>query len=232
MENLIFNNNKKLDTSNFIRIGDLSHFEGPLLSLFEELSSGHLYLFDWVDRDEKNNRWLIYRASPNYLFKFIHNKISHLELFEKRPEKNIYFTDIDSGNKPFNNYDSFKIESLPQAYHPNSDNYFELSDCNNFDKIKSVIINSLLKQKSENEYSFVYNSVSVRKSNKVKSAYFNMVRIKLTSVPYHIRHINYTDILTLRNLSINNIKGVNFETYPTVKKRQTQNKKHYANQYN
>jgi hypothetical protein len=59
MEKLKFNINKSLDTGNFVRIGDLSYFEGPLLSLFEELNSGHLYLLDWVDRDEKSNRWLI-----------------------------------------------------------------------------------------------------------------------------------------------------------------------------
>ena len=231
MEILTFNNNKQLDTSNFIRIGDLSHFEGPLLTLFEELNSGHLYLFDWVDRDERYNRWLIYRASPNQLLKFIRNKISHLELFEKRPEKNIYFTDIDAGNKSFNNYGTFKIESLPKAYYPNSDNYFELSDGNNIDKIKTLIISSLSKQKSENEYSNVY-WVSVQKRNEVKSAYFNRVRNKLTSIPYPIRHTNYRHLLILVNLSLNNIKGVNFDSYPTVKKRQTQNKKQYANQYN
>jgi hypothetical protein len=228
---LTFNNNKQLDTSNFIRIGDLSHFEGPLLTLFEELNSGHLYLFDWVDRDERYNRWLIYRASPNHLLKFIRNKISHLELFEKRPEKSIYFTDIDAGNKSFYNYGTFKIESLPKAYYPNSDNYFELSDGNNIDKIKTLIISSLSKQKSENEYSNVY-WVSVQKRNEVKSAYFNRVRNKLTSIPYPIRHTNYRHLLILVNLSLNNIKGVNFDSYPTVKKRQTQNKKQYANQYN
>ncbi len=96
MENLAFNSNKQLYTSNFVRIGDLSYFEGPLISLFEELNSGHLYLFDWVDRDENTNRWLIYRASPNYLLQFIHSRISHLELFQRRPEKEIYFADIDS----------------------------------------------------------------------------------------------------------------------------------------
>ena len=41
---------------------------------------------------------------------------------------------------------TFKIESLPKAYYPNSDNYFELSDGNNIDKIKSLIISSLSKQ--------------------------------------------------------------------------------------
>lgn len=217
MENLIFNINKPLDTSNFVRIGDLSYFEGPLLSLFEELNSGHLYLFDWVDRDEKSNRWLIYRTSPNYLLRFINCEISHLEIFEKRPEKEVYFTDIDSRNKLFSSYDSFAIERLPQTYYPNSDNFFELSDCNNFEKIKSVIINSRSKQKLENEYS----------RSEVKSAYFNRVKNKINYIAYPI--IDYTDILTVNNLSLNIIKG---ESYSIVKKHQTQDKKQYANQYN
>lgn len=83
----------------------------------------------------------------------------------------------------------------------------------------------------KNEYSNVY-WVSVQKRNEVKSAYFNRVRNKLTSIPYPIRHTNYRHLLILVNLSLNNIKGVNFDSYPTVKKRQTQNKKQYANQYN
>ncbi|MCB0538774.1 MAG: hypothetical protein KDE33_14760 [Bacteroidetes bacterium] len=231
MEKLTFNINKSLDTSNFVRIGDLSYFEGPLLSLFEELNSGHLYLLDWVDRDEKSNRWLIYRASPNSLLQFINCKISHLELFQNRPEKEVYFADIDSRNKLFSSYNSYAVESLPESYYPNNENFFELSDCNHFEKIKSVIINALSKRKTENEYSTVY-SVRVLKRSEVKSAYFNRVRHKISSVAFPVRHLDYTDILTLSNLSLNNIKGVSLKTYPIVKKHQTQNKKQYANQYN
>jgi len=230
MENLTFNSDKQLDTSNFVRIGDLSYFEGPLLSVFEELNSGHLYLFDWVDRDEKNNRWLIYRVSPNYLLQFIHSKISHLELFQKRPEKEVYFADIDYRNKLFSDYNLYAIEKLPESYYPNSENFFEISDCNYFEKIKSVIINALSKRKSENEYSTVYG-VRVLKRSEVKSVYFNRVRHKISSVAFPIRHLDYTDILTLSNLSLNNIKGLSLKTYSIVKKYQTQNKKQYANQY-
>lgn len=231
MENLIINTDRQLDTSNFVRIGDLSYYEGPLLSLFEEIKSGHLYLFDWVDRDEKSNRWLIYRTSPSNLFQFIHNKISHLELFENRPEKEIYFFDIDSRNTLFSSYDSFAIEILPQTYYPNSDNFFEFSDCKNFDKIKSVIINSLSKQKIENEYSTV-NSKRVQKRTEVKHGYYNRIRNHINSITSPTRHIDYTDILTLNNLSLNNIKVLSIGTYSTAKKHQTQNKQVYANKYN
>lgn len=231
MENLAFNSNKQLCTSNFVRIGDLSYFEGPLISLFEELNSGHLYLFDWVDRDENTNRWLIYRASPNYLLQFIQSRISHLELFQRRPEKKIYFADIDSRNKLFSSYNSYSIEKLPESYIPNSDNFFELSDCNYFEKIKSVIINALSKQKSENEYSTTY-SVRVLKRSEVKSEYFNRVKHKISSVTFPVKHQDYTDILNLSGLPFNNIKGVTLKSHSVIKKHQSQNKKQYANQYN
>ncbi len=231
MENLTFNINKSLDTSNFVRIGDLSYFEGPLLSMFEELNSGHLYLFDWVDRDEKSNRWLIYRVSPNYLLRFIHSKISHAELFQNRPEKEVYFADIDSRNKFFSSYNSYAIESLPESYYPNNENFFELSDCNHFEKIKLVIIKALSKRKSENEYSTVY-SVRVLKRSEVKSAYFNRVKYKISSIAFPVRHLDYTDILNLSSLSLNSIQGLSLQIYSVIRKHQSQNKKQYANQYN
>lgn len=231
MENLILNYNKQLDTSNFVRIGDLLNFEGPLLSLFEELSSRHLYLFDWVDREDKSNRWLIYRVSANSLLQFINSKISHLELFQKRPVKEVYFADIDSRNKLFSCYNSFAIENLPQNYLPNNDNFFELSDCIHFEKIKSVIINSLSKQKYENAYSTVYR-VKVLKKSEIKSVYFNRVAHKVSSVIFPVRHSNYNEILTLSNLSINIIKGNRLKKYIMIKKHQLKKKKQYANQYN
>jgi len=231
MENLTFNSNKLLDTNNFVRVGDLSYFEGPLLSLFEELNSGRLYLFDWVDRDDKFNRWLIYRVSPKILLQFINCKISYLELFENRPDKEIYFTDIDSRNKLFSNYDSHEIEILPQNYCPNSDNFFDLADSKHFEKIKSVIINSLSRQKSENEYSIVY-IVKVLKHSEVKSAYFNRIKNKVSAISYSVRHIKDINIQVFSNLALNNIKGISFNSYSTRKKQELQNKKQYANQYN
>lgn len=171
MEKLKFNSNKKLDTTNFFRVGDLSYFEGPLLSLFEEFNSGHFYLFDWVDRDSKSNRWIIYRVSPKNILLFLNGKSSHLDLFESRSNETIYFTDINSHNKSFSQYDSFELESFPKIYSPNNDNFFEKSDSKAFGKIKSVIIDSLSRQKSENEYSKIYGvSIFKYKDNKTHHA--------------------------------------------------------------
>lgn len=231
MENLTFNSNKLLDTNNFVRVGDLSYFEGPLLSLFQELNSGHFYLFDWVDRDDKFNRWMIYRVSPKILLHFINCKISHFELFERRPDKEVYFADIDSRNKLFFDYDSYEIKGLPQNYYPNSDNFFEISDCKHFEKIKSVIINSLSRQKSENEYSIVH-ILKVLKHREVKSAYFNRIQNKVNSISYPVRHIKHINIQVFSNLALNNIKGISFKSYSTRKKQELQKKKKYANQYN
>ncbi len=131
----------------------------------------------------------------------------------------------------FSSYNSYAIESLQESYYPNSENFFEISDCNHFEKIKSVVINALSKRKSENEYSTAY-SVRVLKRSEVKSAYFNRVRNKISYVDFQVRHLDYTDILTLSNLLVNNIIGVCLQTYSIVKKHQTQNKNQYANKYN
>ncbi len=231
MENLTFNSKKLLDTTNFVRVGDLSNFEGPLLSLFEDLNSGYFYLFDWVDRDQNANRWLIYRVSPKYLLEFLNSKISHLELFEKRPDKTIFFTDIDSKNKSFSQYDSFELVNLSSNYYPNSDNFFDIADCNPFEKIKSVVINSLSRKKSENEYSIVYK-IRVLKHKEVKSIYFNRVQNITKSISLPSRYYEHTNIKIESSSLVFNIPNKEFKSYSTLKKQESINRKEYANQYN
>lgn len=185
MVNLIDNSAEKLDTTYLVRVGDLSYFEGPLLSLFQELKSGHFYVFDWVDRDLKSNRWIIYRVSPKYLLQFIYGKISHLGLFQNRPDDTLFFTDIDSNNKSFYHYEVSPIKDLPNKYIPNKDNYFEVSDCIAFEKIESVVIDSLSRQNSENEYSGTYRP-HILKRAEIKSIYSNKARRGFKAVPYNI----------------------------------------------
>lgn len=152
MEQLTYNNDRQLDTTNFVRVGDLSNFEGPMLSLFEELSNGHLFLFDWVDRNQSSNRWLIYRVYPIALMNFIKGKISHFELFQERPQKAIFYTDIDSKSSPIFPYTAFEILILPDSYLPNKDNYFIKEDCHSYSRILAVVKNSISRQKQGNEY--------------------------------------------------------------------------------
>lgn len=212
MENLTFNSNKKLDTTSFVRIGDLSYFEGPLLSLFKELNSGHFYIFDWVDRDQKSNRWIIYRASPEYLLNFLNRKLAYSELFESRLNNEIYFADIDSHNKPFFYYDAFQIESLPDTYLPNKDIFFEQSDCNAFEKIRSVIIDSLSQKKSKNEYSRIYRAHILKNKEN-----------KLIHTVYHMEHSKFFNFEIRNNLISDNIGYEKFRTYSSFKRKEHAN---------
>src|SRR5690606_40316923 len=91
------NNNNLLEL--LIRVGDLSFFEGPLLSLYENAKTGHLFLLDWVDRDKTHNRWIIYRVDPIYLKKFLNKQISHLDLFNNRPKINVHVVDIPNNGR-------------------------------------------------------------------------------------------------------------------------------------
>ncbi len=143
MENLLINKEHKLDVSNFIRVGDLSYFEGPMLTLFEDLNTGNFYLFDWVDRDEKSNRWLIYNVSPEYLLQYLSGEITHTTLFENRVEKNVYYMDIDSQNDSFRDFEAFELSQISEKYLPNPDNFFDVENCLAFEEIKTVLTKSL-----------------------------------------------------------------------------------------
>lgn len=230
MENLTFNSDKKLESTNFFRVGDLSYFEGPLLSLFEEFNSGHFYVFDWVDRNHKLNRWIIYRVSPEHLLQFLSGKLSHLELFENRPNKTIYFTDIASHNKSFFHYEAFQLENLPNSYIPNNDNFFEPLDCNAFEKIKSVVINALSRQKSENEYSESY-SMGISKHKEIKSVYYNTIHDDFKTITNRLLRSKSFNFDIMSDLTSNKLEYSKFESYHSFKKPEPTKRKEYANQY-
>lgn len=229
MENLIFNSDKKLDTSNFVRVGDLSFYEGPLLSIFEDINSGYLYLFDWADRDKNFNRWLIYRVSSKFLMHFLNGKISHLELFKCRPNDQIYFSDIDSNNKHFFHYGAFEIINLPSNYLPNNDNFFDPCDCNSYEKIKSAILHSLSRQKSENEYSKAYK-VRILKPQIKKFIYHNRI-YNIKTVPLVVKHPKFIKFGIVDEPITNGFQKIKSSTFLSFKKPESK-RKHYANQYN
>jgi len=143
MENLLINNKSKLNVSNLVRVGDISYFEGPILTLFEELNTGHFYLFDWVDRDEKCNRWLIYSVLPESLSQYLNREISHLDFFKNRTQKNVCCMDISSQNGSFHNYDAFELAQIPENYLPKQDNFFDIEDCPAFEIIKAAVAKTL-----------------------------------------------------------------------------------------
>lgn len=138
MENL---EGKKINEGNlldsFIRIVDVINYEGPLLTLYRKIENDGLYLFDWVDRSNDYNRWLIYRTTPKLIDKFVKKEISHYELFLSADTKCVKI-DIDRDIKwrfPI----EFEKRNAPIGYFPSKDVYFEECDCPQFEKLKKVI---------------------------------------------------------------------------------------------
>ena len=135
-----------------VRIVDIINFEGPLLSLYENPANGHLFLYDWIDRDEKLNRWLIYYCKPIKIWEYINQKISHYDLFDSKTGV-CYIIDINS-NLHIDNAVRINRETLPDIYFPEKEAYFESSDCIQYDKLIQFVKSSL--QKSENELTEIY----------------------------------------------------------------------------
>lgn len=118
------------------RIGDLINMDGPMLVLFKDIFDGELYLFDWVDADDVYNRWLVYPVSLYDLADFIDRKISYKSVFEKNTN-DVYVTDISVDN--LQQYEIFKLESIPNSYKPDVDNLFDVRDAKNFDSIYKLV---------------------------------------------------------------------------------------------
>ncbi|WPU98209.1 hypothetical protein SNE26_19485 [Mucilaginibacter sp. cycad4] len=132
--------------NSLIRIGDLVNLDGPVLSLFEDVRNGYLYLFDWVDRIEQYNRWIIFQIRSKDILEFIQKRITYLQLFQNAVRGTYYFTDIANNN--INNYKINHLETVPDKYYPNKNDYFDKADCPSFDKIVLFLLN----KKQENIY--------------------------------------------------------------------------------
>jgi len=198
-------------TDSLIRIGDIMNFEGPLLVLFEDIRNGRLYLFDWVDRNSKGNRWIIYRVMPQALNKFINKEISQLELFKSNLNNKYFYTNI-ARNEKLNDCRIFEIENLPINYLPKENNYFEVSESKSFNKIQFTILRILSRQKQDNCISTLDNIHFISRklrTNKIEKSYsFSVSKVgKLTdtlldqTVPFQKikRDFNYVSITFSRS---------------------------------
>lgn len=150
MENLSYKAKNISYPRDFIRIGDLSYFEGPLLTLFEDAALGHLYLFDWVDRSATQNRWLVYRITPELLLSFISGQVSHAELMASNPSGRVFVTDIDVNHRN-GEYILDELNEIPSQYFPAHDSMFDIADCPSYQKIHAVAMRTLSRRTFENE---------------------------------------------------------------------------------
>ncbi len=129
------------------RIVDLINIDGPILSLFKGKNFNELYLFDWVDRNNLFNRWLIYRCNAEILNKFVDGQISHYDLFVNS-ENISYVVDIDY-NITWNNIIEISKKDLSKNYFPSQEIFFDKLDCSNYPKLLEFLTKfQQLKQKN------------------------------------------------------------------------------------
>ncbi|MFY0630722.1 MAG: hypothetical protein JXR05_10095 [Flavobacteriaceae bacterium] len=180
-----------------IRVGDLAYFEGPLLSLYENAKTGHLFLLDWVDRDKINNRWIIYRVDPIKLMKFLNRQIPHLDLFNSRPKINVYVVDIPHNGRLISS-EIKELYTIPAKYTPNSENYFDKNDSISYKRIVGKLNRTLSLVKSQNEmkqdnlktYKIKYrNQPELIKSNIIQGSISTYTFIKPNVEAYNLDFI-------------------------------------------
>lgn len=145
--------NKEIELKKcLVRVGDLINSDGPLLSLFLEVKSNELYIFDWIDSEDLINRWLIFKVDPKYLNYFLHREISYKELFNTiLNNNNFYIADISVIK--ISEFEIYRIKSLPSDYIPTELVYFEKDWAKNYNDIIHILNQVLFKDRSENRSS-------------------------------------------------------------------------------
>jgi hypothetical protein len=137
LNNSIIEKNSSIFKNTLVRVVDIIHFEGPLLTLFENPKNKTLYLLDWVDRDASANRWLIYRCNVASLTKFIKGKASHHSLFFA-DEPICRVVDINA-NLDWTQLQIIDKKDLPSNYYPAKDAFFETADCPQLAKLQQFL---------------------------------------------------------------------------------------------
>jgi hypothetical protein len=181
---------KKLDKSplaKLTRIDDIIHFEGPMLVLYKNKQSGNLFLCDWVDKDDKNNRWLLYKTSPLALYQFIQGNFEQIELFRTKYSNSEFWSFDVSTNFEHHNFSKIHKNELPPTYLPQKGVFFEKSDCKNFSEIERFLKSEILKelwQKMALDLSNTLSQIAPTKNNKLNIDLFASVKNTIENSVY------------------------------------------------
>lgn len=103
-------------------VRDIEGFEGPLLSLFRD-KRGTPYIYYWCDRDEKLNRWLVFRTTESLVTQYETKEITLKELIMSCCDRFVYVCDIDSDGEQ-HVLGNLVIKDIPEDYLPAGDVYF------------------------------------------------------------------------------------------------------------
>jgi large subunit ribosomal protein L7/L12 len=111
----------KFDLSEFTRVMDLSHYDGPLIILFQS-KVGENYIFSWADSENEVERWLASQISNDQLKGYLQRESSLREILLNPRPGFLFAMDI----KPGWQSDVATViapTQLPKDYLPASDSY-------------------------------------------------------------------------------------------------------------
>ena len=115
----------KFSTNDLRKVADLIYFDGPFLSHYVS-KSGDNYLSYWVDCDENNQRWLVFRVGINSLQNYVNKKKSLYELIKGVDDGFVYAVDISEDGTQSVPLMTF-LADIPDDYLPTADSYFDFS---------------------------------------------------------------------------------------------------------
>jgi hypothetical protein len=128
----------KIGNETFERIGDLEWYEGSLISLFSEQTSGDLFLLHWVDVHDGYHRWLLYPVSHRALQLYLEGKLSNEDLLWLNNPAIVRILDMN-GDMNLNKSETKKVTDLPKEYLPTAESYFDAELCLNLPKINRFL---------------------------------------------------------------------------------------------
>lgn len=115
------------------KVGDLMYFDGSLMSVYKDINNNP-FIFDWVDSNEKFNRWLVYQINSTSLSSYIIGESTHYNLLNNPLNSIVFVLDKDNENV-FRNCQVCSPNNLPYDYFPESSLKFEEHDSRNLKKI-------------------------------------------------------------------------------------------------
>lgn len=115
----------KLPINGLRKVTDLIYFDGPFLTHYVS-KSGDNFLSYWVDCDDENQRWLVFRVGINSLQNYVNRKKSLYELIKDVEDGFVYFVDIREDGSPSVPLMIF-LSDIPDEYFPMLDSYYDFS---------------------------------------------------------------------------------------------------------
>lgn len=115
----------KLPTNDLTKVTDLIYFDGPFLSHYVS-KSGDNYLSYWVDCDDNNQRWMVFRVGINSLQDYVNKEKTLFELIKGVDDGFVYLVDISDDGSQSEPLIIF-LADIPDEYLPSTDSKFDFS---------------------------------------------------------------------------------------------------------